>query len=481
MASFALSNIVVFDASTQTYKKVSSWAGAGNTLDFGAGTVKAASFEGVASKAAQLETARNFSIGGSGGDATALAVSFNGTAAVDLTLTLATVLDGTTDKVPGTFGDGTNVAQVTVDAKGRVTTIKNIAIAFPSDANYAKLNAANTFTASGNVFSNGLTVRGGMTIDGPVISEGATNLNVVDPFINLRLGGVSAGVGGIVVSVEPLGSALTGVTFSSKLDEGGAGNRAKITVSDASGISVGDLIQITASKGNEGYYFVQAVSGNVLSIRTVLEDSLAAAPFASNDVTSGTEASAVAQKVSVTSIAVSDGNLLSLNGVIAKGLPCYAKGSTFAEFSYDIASPSAALTGWTILVPGVETALVGVVGIGNVLAYNASGEAVKATNVLSSSLYDVELVAMEANASGTARKAAAVAGKTVIVNVGSETISLGAKLYLGTDGKATATAPTASGSVIVYLGKAVSAGFSGLGSDKGVLVRFAPEVVIVNE
>ncbi len=80
------------------------------------------SIDGNASTATKLATARTFSITG---DAAGSA-SFDGSANASIVLTLAN--SGAT---AGTYGSATQVGQVTVDAKGRVTAASNVAITFP--------------------------------------------------------------------------------------------------------------------------------------------------------------------------------------------------------------------------------------------------------------------------------------------------------------------------------------------------------------
>lgn len=70
--------------------------------------------------APKLTTARTFTYTG---DAAGGPTSFDGAASVSTALTLAN-----TAVTPGTYGDGTHVAQVTVDAKGRVTAASNVAV-----------------------------------------------------------------------------------------------------------------------------------------------------------------------------------------------------------------------------------------------------------------------------------------------------------------------------------------------------------------
>jgi hypothetical protein len=85
-----------------------------------------------------------------------------------ITVTLDTVLDGTTNKVPGSFGSSSNVPVVTVDAKGRVTAITTAAISTSFSI------AADTGTA--DTFNNGgtLTFVGGEGIDTAVTDDTIT-------------------------------------------------------------------------------------------------------------------------------------------------------------------------------------------------------------------------------------------------------------------------------------------------------------------
>lgn len=80
------------------------------------------SVDGNAGTATKLATARTFSITGDGTGS----ASFDGSANASIALTLAN--SGAT---VGTYGSATQVGQVTVDAKGRVTATSNVAITFP--------------------------------------------------------------------------------------------------------------------------------------------------------------------------------------------------------------------------------------------------------------------------------------------------------------------------------------------------------------
>jgi hypothetical protein len=81
------------------------------------------SITGNAGTATRLATARNLSLTG---DATATLTSFDGSANVSATLTLAN--SGVT---AATYGTSTAIGQFTVDAKGRITAASAVNIAFP--------------------------------------------------------------------------------------------------------------------------------------------------------------------------------------------------------------------------------------------------------------------------------------------------------------------------------------------------------------
>jgi hypothetical protein len=81
---------------------------------------------GNASTATTWLTPRNLSLTG---DATATLANVNGGASVSAAITLATILDGTTNKIAGTYGSATAIPVVTVNAKGLVTALTTANIA----------------------------------------------------------------------------------------------------------------------------------------------------------------------------------------------------------------------------------------------------------------------------------------------------------------------------------------------------------------
>ena len=113
--------------------------------DLNVGTVYG-DLSGNASTATTLETARDFSV--SGDATTALGVSFDGSAAVDLAITLATV-----NSSVGTYGTSTSVPAITVNAKGLVTGVTTNAIptASTSTLGLASFSSDNFSVSTGAV------------------------------------------------------------------------------------------------------------------------------------------------------------------------------------------------------------------------------------------------------------------------------------------------------------------------------------------
>ena len=89
--------------------------------DFAANAITAPNFHGLADRATKLETARAIDIQG---DASAAAVSFDGTANKTLNL----VLNDVNPTTVGQFGNRSHVSQITVNSKGLITNVTNVAI-----------------------------------------------------------------------------------------------------------------------------------------------------------------------------------------------------------------------------------------------------------------------------------------------------------------------------------------------------------------
>lgn len=115
---------------------------------------------GNADTATALETARDFS---ASGDASASAVSFDGTGNVDLVLTLAN--SGVT---AGAYGSSSEIPVVTVDAKGRVTSVTTASITTSLDI------AGDTGTDTVDLATETLTFAGSGAISAAVTNNTVT-------------------------------------------------------------------------------------------------------------------------------------------------------------------------------------------------------------------------------------------------------------------------------------------------------------------
>lgn len=138
---------------------------------------------GTSGTATALATARNFSISG---DGSAPAVSFDGTANVNLSLTLATV-----NTSVGTFGSGTAIPSITVDGKGRITSVSTNNIATSLGI------AGDTGTDSVALLADTLTFIGGNAIDTAVSNNAVTiavNTNEIKDIVGTMLSGTQSGV-----------------------------------------------------------------------------------------------------------------------------------------------------------------------------------------------------------------------------------------------------------------------------------------------
>lgn len=133
------------------------------SIDLGGGTIGAGSFTGNANSATQFQTDRFINI--SGGDITASAQLFNGTANATLSASLSTVSGLTA----GTYGGSTTVPIVTVAANGRIMSIAN-----SSTISTALSIAGDSGTDSVNLATDTLTFVGGAGVTSAVTDNVVT-------------------------------------------------------------------------------------------------------------------------------------------------------------------------------------------------------------------------------------------------------------------------------------------------------------------
>jgi len=167
---------------------------------------------GNAATATALQTGRNFS---ASGDATASNVSFDGTGNVDLALTLAN-----TGVSAGTFGSGSQVSQITVDSKGRITSATNVAISTSLQV------SGGSGSGSVNLLVDGLTF-----VDGTYV-----NTSVAGTTVTIGLDAASNNTADYLVARDSSGNFSAG-TISAALTGNVTGN----VVGNVTGNVVGDL------------------------------------------------------------------------------------------------------------------------------------------------------------------------------------------------------------------------------------------------
>ena len=203
--------------------------------DIQAGTFYGA-LSGNASTATTLQTARSI---GLTGDVTGSA-SFDGAANASITATLAS--SGVT---AGSYGDANNIPAITVDAKGRLTSVTNTAVAIPS---------------------------GSLTFTGDVTGTGTTGSSTA---LTLASSGVTAGTYGSstaipAITVDAKGRVTSATTSSISVGDG------SFTVNTGGGLTGGAQLGTANQSGNTSITISHADTSSQDSVdnsgATVIQD-----------------------------------------------------------------------------------------------------------------------------------------------------------------------------------------------------------------
>ena len=224
------------------------------------GIVTASSFVGPltgnSSTATTLQNSRNFS---ASGDATASAVSFNGSSNVDLALTLAS-----SGVSAGTYGSQTQVPVVTVDTKGRVTSVTT-----------AVVGTALTVTGDSgseqiNLLSEALSISGGTNLTSVASNNGVVinldndiNLTTITASQVKATGIVTASsFSGSLANTLTLNTSGTGLSGSTTFNNSGAATFT-VTSNATSANTVSTVVARDASGNFSAGTITAALTGNV--------------------------------------------------------------------------------------------------------------------------------------------------------------------------------------------------------------------------
>ncbi len=332
------------------------------------------------------------------GDATAPAGTAN--------LTLAA-----TGVTAGTYGNSSAVPQVTVDAKGRVTSISNVAVAGVSNLAYTSSNNTLTLTTSAGgtynatvdtvnnfTVSRDLTVSGNLTVSGTTTYINTTQLNVGDNIVTLNADlGAVAPTENAGIEINRGSSANVQLLWNETSDEWTYGNTAIAGYVNASSTVTGTQLVSTIATGTAP---LTVASGTVVTNLNAdkLDGQDGSYYQDANNINAGTISAARLPQANATS----NGAVILLDSVSNTSVSVYAPTANSVKTAYDAAISA------NTRAASAQTAASS--------AYsNATAFAANATNISSGTLAAARLPAFTGDATapaGTANLTLASTGVT---------------------------------------------------------------------
>ena len=317
---------------------------------------------GNADTATALETARDFSISG---DATASAISFDGTANVGLALTLSD-----TGVAAGSYGSATAIPTFTVDSKGRLTVAGEVVVSTGMTV------AGDSGTETIDLLTETLTIAGGTNLTSSAAADTVTiNLDDNISLVNVNASGIVTATSGFIgdVTGNVTGDVTGNVTGNVTGDLTG-------NVYASSGISTfndlyiaGTLTDVNSGVGSDGQILISVGTG--VSWRNLVDELPEARTTQSFTATAGQTAFSFNYNVGYLDVYVNGVRLTSAEYTATNGTDITLSEAAFSGDNVEFVSYSTVATGSGSVNSLNDLSDVTLSGSssGNILSYDGSG------------------------------------------------------------------------------------------------------------